>query len=105
MVDKEGAIYIPTLSISAVQVLITTPRFGWRFRTAPIITVIIQVTTLKTTHLRNHAQLIQNTKIQTCDACHGSSSGTSTLCLGRRVSLQLSTPRLFKMSAWLKLSI
>ena len=40
--------------------------------TAPIITVIIQVTTLKTTHLRNHAQLIQNSKIQTSDACHGS---------------------------------
>ena len=30
--------------------------------TAPIITVIIQVTTLKTTHLRNHAQSIQNFK-------------------------------------------
>ena len=41
-------------------------------RTAPIITVIIQVTTLKTTHLRNHAQSIQNSKIQTSDACHGS---------------------------------
>ena len=40
--------------------------------TAPIITVIIQVTTLKTTHLRNHAQSIQNSKIQTSDACHGS---------------------------------
>ena len=41
-------------------------------RTTPIITVIIQVTTLKTTHLRNHAQSIQNSKIQTSDACHGS---------------------------------
>ena len=40
--------------------------------TALIITVIIQVTTLKTTHLRNHAQSIQNSKIQTSDACHGS---------------------------------
>ena len=40
--------------------------------TAPIITMIIQVTTLKTTHLRNHAQSIQNSKIQTSDACHGS---------------------------------
>ena len=40
--------------------------------TAPIITVIIQVTALKTTHLRNHAQSIQNSKIQTSDACHGS---------------------------------
>ena len=40
--------------------------------TAPIITVIIQVTTLKTTHLRNHAQSIQNSNIQTSDACHGS---------------------------------
>ena len=40
--------------------------------TAPIITVIIQVTPLKTTHLRNHAQSIQNSKIQTSDACHGS---------------------------------
>ena len=40
--------------------------------TAPIITVIIQVTTLKTTHLRNHAQSIQNSKIQTSNACHGS---------------------------------
>ena len=40
--------------------------------TAPIITVIIQVETLKTTHLRNHAQSIQNSKIQTSDACHGS---------------------------------
>ena len=39
--------------------------------TAPIITVIIQVTTLKTTHLRNHAQSSQNSKIQTSDACHG----------------------------------
>ena len=41
-------------------------------RTAPIITVIIQATTLKTTHLRNHAQPIQISKIQTSDACHGS---------------------------------
>ena len=32
--------------------------------TAPIITVIIQVTTLKTTHLQNHAQSIQNSKIK-----------------------------------------
>ena len=40
--------------------------------TAPIITLIIQVTTLKTTHLRIHAQSIQNSKIQTSDACHGS---------------------------------
>ena len=40
--------------------------------TAPIITVIIQVKTLKTTHLRNHAQSNQNSKIQTSDACHGS---------------------------------
>ena len=39
---------------------------------APIITMIIQVTTLKTTHLRNHAQSIQNSKIQTSDVCHGS---------------------------------
>ena len=39
--------------------------------TAPIITVIIQVTALKTTDLRNHAQSIQNSKIQTSDACHG----------------------------------
>ena len=45
---------------------------GHSARTAPIITVIIQVTTLKTTHLRNHAQSIQNSKIQTSDACHGS---------------------------------
>ena len=40
--------------------------------TAPIITVIIQVTAPKTTRLRNHAQSIQNSKIQTSDACHGS---------------------------------
>ena len=40
--------------------------------TAPIITVIIEVTTLKTTHLRNHAQPIQISKIQLSDACHGS---------------------------------
>ena len=46
--------------------------FSHSARTAPIITVIIQVTTLKTTHPRNHAQSIQNSKIQTCDACHGS---------------------------------
>ena len=46
--------------------------FSHSARTAPIITVIIQVTTLKTTHLRNHAQSIQNSKIQTSDACHGS---------------------------------
>ena len=45
---------------------------GQSVHTAPIITVIIQVTTLKTTHLRNHAQSIQNSKIQTSDACHGS---------------------------------
>ena len=45
---------------------------GHSARTTPIITVIIQVTTLKTTHLRNHAQSIQNSKIQTSDACHGS---------------------------------
>ena len=45
---------------------------GHSARTAPIITVIIQVTTLKTNHLRNHAQSIQNSKIQTSDACHGS---------------------------------
>ena len=61
--------------------LCCTPR--GRFRTAraqrghstgtvPIIAVSIQVTTLKTTHLRNHAQSIQNSKIQTSDACHGS---------------------------------
>ena len=47
-------------------------RHTKRFRTAPIITVIIQVTTLKTTHLWNHAQSIQNSQIQTSDACHGS---------------------------------
>ena len=41
---------------------------GHSAHTAPIITVIIQVTTLKTTHLRNHAQSIQNSKIQTSDA-------------------------------------
>ena len=41
-------------------------------RTAPIITVIIRVTAPKTTHLRNHAQPIQISKIQTSDACHGS---------------------------------
>ena len=46
--------------------------FSHSARTAPIITVIIQVTTLKTTHLRNHAQSIQNSKIQTSDAYHGS---------------------------------
>ena len=46
--------------------------FSHSAHTAPIITVIIQVTTLKTTHLRNHAQSIQNSKIQTSDACHGS---------------------------------
>ena len=46
--------------------------FSHSARTAPIITVIIQVTTLKTTHLRNHAQSIQNSKIQTSNACHGS---------------------------------
>ena len=46
--------------------------FSHSARTAPIITVIIQVTTLKTTHLRNHAQSIQNSTIQTSDACHGS---------------------------------
>ena len=45
---------------------------GHSARTAPIITVILQVPTLKTTHLRNHAQSIQNSKIQTSDACHGS---------------------------------
>ena len=45
---------------------------GHSARTAPIMTVIIQVTTLKTTHLQNHAQSIQNSKIQTSDACHGS---------------------------------
>ena len=28
--------------------------------------------TMDTTHLRNHAQSIQNSKIQTSDACHGS---------------------------------
>ena len=43
--------------------------------TAPIITVIIQVTTLKTTYLRNHAQSIQNSKIQTSDACHVGAGG------------------------------
>ena len=49
--------------------ILGTQTFFWpltvlrgRFRTAPIITVIIQVTTLKTTHLRNHAQSIQNSK-------------------------------------------
>ena len=41
-------------------------------RAAPIITVIIRVTAPKTTHLRNHAQPIQISKIQTSDACHGS---------------------------------
>ena len=46
--------------------------FSHSVRTAPIISVIIQVTTLKTTHLRNHAQSIQNSKIQTSDACHRS---------------------------------
>ena len=46
--------------------------FSHSARTAPIITVIIRVTAPKTTHLRNHAQLIQNSKIQTSDACHGS---------------------------------
>ena len=50
----------------------TKGAFSHSARTAPIITVIIQVTTLKTTHLRNHAQSIQNSKIQTSDACHGS---------------------------------
>ena len=45
---------------------------GHGARTAPITTLIIQVTTLKTTHLQNHAQSIQNSKIQTSDACHGS---------------------------------
>ena len=45
---------------------------GHSARTAPIITVIIRVTTLKTTHLRNHAQPVQISKIQTSDACHGS---------------------------------
>ena len=47
-------------------------QHGHSAGTAPIITVIIQVTTLKTTHLRNHAQSIQNSNIQTSDACHGS---------------------------------
>ena len=50
----------------------TMGAFSHSARTAPIITVIIRVTTLKTTHLRNHAQSIQNSKIQTSDACHGS---------------------------------
>ena len=39
--------------------------------TAPIITVIIQVTTLKTTPPAESCT-IQNSKIQTSDACHGS---------------------------------
>ena len=51
--------------------------FSHSARTAPIITVIIQVTTLKTTHLRNHAQSIQNSKIQTSNACHGSQGAPS----------------------------
>ena len=51
---------------------ISKGAFSHSARTAPIITVIIQVTTLKTTHLRNHAQSIQNSKIQTSNACHGS---------------------------------
>ena len=46
--------------------------FSHSARTTPIITVIIQVTTLKTNHLRNHALSIQKSKIQTFDACHGS---------------------------------
>ena len=50
----------------------TVGAFSHSARTAPIITVIIQVTTLKTTHLRNHAQSIQKSKIQTSHACHGS---------------------------------
>ena len=37
----------------------TQGAFSHSARTAPIITMIIQVTTLKTTHLRNHAQSIQ----------------------------------------------
>ena len=52
--------------------MVTLGAFSHSARTAPIITVIIQVTTLKTTHLRNHAQSIQNSKIQISDACHGS---------------------------------
>ena len=46
--------------------------FSHSARTAPIIMVIIRVTAPKTTHLRNHAQPIQISKIQTSDACHGS---------------------------------
>ena len=49
----------PTLCDSKLQ-----GAFSHSARTAPIITVIIQVTTLKTTHLRNHAQSIQNSKIK-----------------------------------------
>ena len=56
---------------TAVQGRVFAQR-GHSAGTAPVITVIIQVTTLKTTHLRNHAQSIQNSKIQASDACHGS---------------------------------
>ena len=64
---------------TCLSVLSVVPRhcsrlgaFSHSAGTAPIITVIIQVTILKTTHLRNHAQSIQISKIQTSDACHGS---------------------------------
>ena len=46
--------------------------FAQRGHSANYYGKIIQVTTLKTTHLRNHAQSTQNSKIQTSDACHGS---------------------------------
>ena len=64
----------PLLSTNTVRGRFRTARAqrAHSARTAPIITVIIRVTTLKTTHLRNHAQSIQNSKIQTSDACHGS---------------------------------
>ena len=45
--------------------------FSHSAHTAPIVTVIIQVTALKTTHLRNYARSIQNLKPRTSDACHG----------------------------------
>ena len=45
--------------------------FSHSARTAPIVTVIIQVTALKSTHPQKHARSIQNLKSRTSDACHG----------------------------------
>ena len=48
--------FAPDTRIREQEVLLGA--FSHSAGTAPIITVIIQVTTLKTTHLRNHAQSI-----------------------------------------------